>query len=80
MSSPAPLNLLKNNFKLCKIIRQVNDLLLEKCKEHKFCYVSTDDIARKFFWKDGVHLTNDGTFTFAGYMVNFLNDLILTND
>ena len=28
---------LKTNFKLSTIIKQVNDILLEKCQENKFC-------------------------------------------
>ena len=66
--------------KLCGMIRQVSDLLLEKCKEHKSCYVSNENIMRQFLLKDGVHLANDRAFIFASSVVNFLNDFILTND
>ena len=46
----------------------------------KFGYVDNDNIIRKFLWKDGAHLTDDGIFVFASNVVNFLNNLILTND
>ena len=66
---------LKSNFKVCTVIRQVNDLLLEKCKEHRFGYVSNDKITAKFLWKDGVHLRNDRTFVFASNVVNVIKIL-----
>ena len=58
------------------ICQQENDLLGDKCKDHKFGCISNDFVTRQFLWKDGVHLTNNGTSVFASNAVNFLNDFI----
>ena len=74
--------LLKSNFKLRKMIKQVNDLLYDECKDQKFGYVSNDLVTRQFLWKDGVHLTNNGVSVFASNVANFLIlfDFGLAND
>ena len=53
---------IKKQFKLTRIIRQVNDLLCDECKRNNFQFVSNDDITREVLWRDGLHLNNDGTY------------------
>ena len=53
---------IKNQFKLTRIIRQVNDLLRDECKRNNFKFVSNGDITREVLWRDGLHLNNDGTY------------------
>lgn len=69
---------IKESQKLGAFIRKINDELRILCIQHNFHYVSNDNIIRRFICGDGVHLTNSGTELFAGNVVNFLNDFILS--
>ena len=67
---------IKKQFKLRRIIRQVNDLLRDECKRNNFQFVSNDNITREVLWRDGLHLNNDGTYIFASNLADFLNNFI----
>ena len=69
---------IKKQFKLRRIIRQVNDLLRNEYKRNNFQFVSNDNITREVLWRDGLHLNNAGTYLFASNLVEFLNDFILS--
>ena len=56
---------IKKQFKLRRIIRQVNDLLRDECKRNNFQFISNDNITREVLWRDGLHLNNDSTHIFA---------------
>ena len=65
----------KNNIKLSKEIRQVNDHLEELCKDNGVHFLSNDNISRNFICGDGVHLEKKGTHVLAGNFVNFFNTI-----
>ena len=69
---------IKKQFKLRRIIRQVNDLLRDECKRNNFQLVSNDNITREVLWRDGLHLNNDSTYIFASNLVDYLNDFIFS--
>ena len=69
---------IKKQFKLARIIRQVNDLLHDECKINNFQFISNDNITREVLWRDGLHLNNDGTYIFASNLADFLNDFIFS--
>ena len=71
---------LKQQFKLIKLILQVNDLLKDKSKESYFYFVCNDIVTRAYLWKDGIHLKNEGTRIFAGNLVDYLNDFVLSKN
>ena len=53
--------ILKRQFKLTKVICQVNDLLKHKCKENNFHFVCNDNATREYLWINGIHINNEGT-------------------
>ena len=55
-------------------LRQANDHLRDEYKSNKFRFISTDNITNECLWKDGLHLSNDGSYIFASNLVDFLND------
>ena len=67
----------KNSIKLGKMISQVNGAIMKICEENGFHFVSNDNILRKHLYKDGVHLTDEGTNIFAGNIVNYIKHFIL---
>ena len=69
---------IKKQFKLTRVIRQVNDLLRDEYKRNNFQFISNDNITREVLWRDGLQLNNDGTHIFASNLVDFLNDYIFT--
>ena len=40
---------------------KVNNILKVLCATNSFNFICNDKIGRKMVWKDGLHLTNDGT-------------------
>ena len=72
--------LVKRQIKLTRLIRQVNDCLRMDCEKNGFHFVSNDNVSREHLWKDGVHLSDDGTYLFASNLVNFLNNFILNRN
>ena len=69
---------IKKQFKLTRIIRQVNDLLCDECKRNYYQFISSDSITREVLWRDDLHLNNDGTYIFVSNLVDFLNDFIFS--
>ena len=69
---------IQKQFKLTRIIRQVNDLSRDECKRNNFQFVSNDNITREVLWRDGLHLNIDGTYIFTSDFVDFLNDFIFS--
>ena len=52
---------IKNQFKLTRIIREVNDLLRDECRRNNFQFISNDNITREVLWRDDLHLNDDET-------------------
>ena len=71
---------LKRQFKLAKIIRQVNDLLKNKCKENNLRFVCNENVTSEYLWKDDIRLKNEGARIFAGNLVDYLNDFTLSKN
>ena len=65
----------KNNIKLSKEIRQVNDHLEEFCKDNDVHFLSNNNVNRNFICGDGVHLEKKGTLVLASNFVNFFNTI-----
>ena len=55
---------IKSQFKLTRIIRQVNDHLRDECRSDKCNFISNDNITNECLWKDGLHLNNEGTYLY----------------
>ena len=68
----------KKQIKLTSIIREINDILKEQCRENNFHFICNDNISRDYLWKDGVHLNDEGTSIFESNIVNFLNNFIFS--
>ena len=71
---------IKRQFKLTRIIRQVNDFLCDECKRNKFQFISNENITREVLCRDGLHLNNDGKHIFASSVVDFLNNFIFNKN
>ena len=52
---------IKNQFKLTRIIREVNDLLRDEGRRNNFQFISNDNITREVLWRDDLHLNDDET-------------------
>ena len=65
----------KRNIKLCKWIRQVNDVLHDLCQSNNIYYLSNDNISRSFVCDDGIHLNQNGTYILASNFVDFINSI-----
>ena len=70
--------LVKRNFHLTRIIRQINDLLSEYCISNNFHYLTNDNISRKNLWKDGTHLNKVGNNTLAETSISYVNEFGLS--
>ena len=70
----------KQQFKLTKVIRQVNDLLKDVCKDSNFHFVCNENVTREYLWKDGIHLNNEGTCIFTSSLNDHLSDFILSKN
>ena len=55
------------------MIGKVNDLLKGLCGTNGFHYISNEMIDHKMLWKDGIHLTDDGTKILTANVLNYLN-------
>ena len=66
---------IERQFKLTRIIRQVNEHLRDECRSNKFHFITN-----KCLWKDGLHLNDDGTYLFASNLVDFLNGFIFNRN
>ena len=72
--------LVKKNVRVSAVIRRVNEKLQDLCGKYGFHFISNDNIGRKFLSDDGIHLSEDGTDTFASNFVNSVNDIIFNLD
>ena len=67
----------KRNMTYTKVIREVNDILIEKCQLNGFGYICNNNVTDEFLWRDGIHFTDTGTHMLASNFVDFLNYFIL---
>ena len=57
-----------------KNIREINCFIKERCVRENFIFIFNDSISEEHLWKDGLHLTDDGTTILANNFINILNE------
>ena len=57
-------------------IRNVNNLLSEKCKLHNYIFIDNDRIENFHLWKDGLHLIDSGKASLLHNYVDILNTFL----
>ena len=67
----------KWQFKLARIMHQVNDLLKDECKGNNFHFVFQYNANIEYLLRDCIHCNNEYTCIFAGSL-DCVNDFILT--
>ena len=65
--------LVTNDHNIDKLIRGVNISLKNLCKVYGFDFICNDRIGKDLLWRDGPHLTDEGTSFAATNFLNFLN-------
>ena len=60
---------IRKNVSIDKIIKKINEEFSSMCAANGFYFICNDMIDVSMIWKDGLHLTNDGTKMLAN---NFL--------
>ena len=65
--------LLRSSIRLNQIILKVNNILKVLCATNGLNFICNDEIGREMVWKDGLHLTNDGTAMLADNFTKYLN-------
>ena len=65
--------LVRSSIRLNQIILKVNNILKVLCATNGLNFICNDEIGREMVWKDGLHLTNDGTAMLADNFTKYLN-------
>ena len=68
-----PLILVRGRIRLNQIILKVNNILKVLCDTNGFNFICNDEIDKEMVWKDGFHLTNDGTIMLVDNFMKYLN-------
>ena len=63
----------RSSAQLNQVIGKVGDLLKILFVTNGFHYISNEIIDLRMLWKDGIHLTDDGTIILAANVLNDLN-------
>ena len=63
-----------------EVIKKVNNLLKTLCLEQGFTFICNIAIARAMLWRDGLHLTNEGTNMLFNNFLQYLKNVSLGND
>ena len=53
--------LVRKNHEVNEVTKKVNNLLKTLCLEQCFTFICNSAVARETLWRDGLHLTNEGT-------------------
>ena len=72
--------LVRKNHEVNEVIKKVNNLLKTLCLEQCFTFICNSDIAREMLWRDGFHLTNEGTNMLSNNFLQYLKNVPLGND
>ena len=56
-----------------QVIYQVNNILKCLCRTNDFSYVCNDLVNENYLWKDGLHMTNEGSSLLLNNFINYLN-------
>ena len=65
--------LVRNDNNLNKLIRGVNISLKHLCKVYGFDFICNDRIGKDLLWRNGLHVTDEGTSFLTNKFLNFLN-------
>ena len=65
--------LVRNSIRLNQIILKINNILKVLRASNGLNFICNDEIGREVVWKDGLHLTNDGTAMLADNFTKYLN-------
>ena len=55
------------------MICQVNNILKRVCRINDFFYICNDLVNKNYLWKDGLHLTNEGSSLLLNNFMSYLN-------
>ena len=63
-----------------EVIKKVNNVLKTLCLEQGFTFFCNSALARAMLWRDGLHLTNEGTHMLSNNYLQNLKNVPLGND
>ena len=63
-----------------ELTKKVNNLLKTLCLEQGFTVICNGAIASAMLWRDGLHLTNEGTNMLFNNFLQYLKNVPLGND
>ena len=63
----------RSSFNINQVIYQVNNILKRLCRINDFSYICNDLVNENYLWKDGLHLTNEGSSLLLNNFINYLN-------
>ena len=72
--------LVRKNHDVNEVIKKVNNLLKILCLEQGFTFICNSAIAGVMLWRDGLHLTNEGTNMLSNNFLQYLKNVPLGND
>ena len=65
--------LMRKNMSINKIIKKVYEEISSMCAANGFHFICNDMIDVSMVWKDGLHLTNNGSKALANNFLKYLN-------
>ena len=65
--------LVRSSIRLNQVISNVSNILKVLCATNGVNFICNDEIGREMVWKDGLHLTNDGTAMLDDNFTKYLN-------
>ena len=72
--------LIRKNHEVNEVIKKVNNSLTALCLEQDFTFICNSTIARAMLWRDGLHLTNEGTNMLSNNFLQYLKNVPLGNE
>ena len=63
----------RSSLNINQLIYQVNNKLKGLCRINNFSYICNHLVNENYLWKDGLHLTNEGSFLLLNNYINYLN-------
>ena len=72
--------LVRKNHEVNEVIKKVSNLLRTLCLEQGFNFTCNSAIARTMLWRDGLHLTNEGTKMLSNNFLQYLKNVPLVKE
>ena len=63
----------RSSFNSNRVIYHVNNILKRLCSINDFSYICNNLVNENYLWKDGLHLTNEGSSLLLNNFINYLN-------